>query len=104
MNIISTVIWLALAFPQQDSPVKAGPSGELSEVVRDFVEHARQHPDGRAAFTIDLASWSMLVGTAPIPITIPQPGGRDRCADNAARSHAGGKRRAVPGHRRGIHG
>jgi glutamate racemase len=68
MSIIPTVIWLALAFPQQDSPVKASPSGEKSEVVRDFVEHARQHPDGRAAFTFDMSAWTNDIRNLPIGV------------------------------------
>jgi glutamate racemase len=68
MSIIPTFIWLALAFAQQDSPVKPDQAGEMSEVVRSFVEHARQYPDGRKAFTFDMSAWSNDIRTLPIGV------------------------------------
>lgn len=68
MSIIPTFIWLALAFVQQDSAVKLEQTGKMSEVVGSFVEHARQHPDGRKAFTFDMSAWSNDIRNLPIGV------------------------------------
>ena len=68
MNIIPTFIWLTLAFAPQDSSVKPEQAGELSEVVRGFVEYARQHPDGHKAFTFDMSAWSNDTRDLPIGV------------------------------------
>ena len=68
MSIIPTFIWLALTFAQQDSPVTPEQPGETSGVVRSFVEHARQHPDGRNAYTFDVSAWSNDVRNLPIGV------------------------------------
>ncbi len=68
MCIIPTVIWLALTFAQQESPDTPKQHGEMSEVVRSFVEHARQNPDGKTAFTFDLSAWSNDWRNLPIGV------------------------------------
>lgn len=71
MSIIPKVFWLTLAFAQQDlpeNPQKPGPADETSEVVRGFVEHVRQHPNGTTAFTIDLSAWSNDIRNLPIGV------------------------------------
>ena len=68
MSIIPTFIWVALAVAQQVSPVKPEQAGEMSEVVRSFVAHARQAPDGRKAFTLDMSAWSNETRDLPIGV------------------------------------
>ncbi len=68
MSIIPTFIWLALAFAQQDSSAKPEQAGEMSEVVRSFVEHAQMHPDGLTAFTFDMSAWSNDTRDLPVGV------------------------------------
>lgn len=58
MSRIRTIIGLSLVLVRLESLIAAESPGEVSDVVKSFVEHSNQHPDGSQAFTIDAAAWS----------------------------------------------
>jgi len=68
MNIIRTTIWLAVVLAQQKFLIAADQAGEMSEVVKDFVDHTRQDSQGTKAFTFDMSAWSEDIRNLPIGV------------------------------------
>ena len=67
-NIFRTIIWFALVLAQQESLFAADEAGEISEVVRNFVEYSRQNPQGTKPFTFDMSAWSNDTRDLPIGV------------------------------------
>ena len=72
MSIIRTIMGLAVVLAQLGSLIAADEPGEqpakMSDVVTNFVEHSKQHPDGTTAFTIDATAWSDDYRNLPIGV------------------------------------
>ena len=68
MSIIRTTIWLALLLIHQRFLIAADHAGEMSKVVKNFVEHTRQNSQGTKAFTFDMSAWSEDVRSLPIGV------------------------------------
>ena len=68
MSILRTIIGLTLVLVQLGSLIATEPPGEMSEIVGQFVEHVKQHPDGTQAFTFDATAWSEDYRNLPIGV------------------------------------
>lgn len=68
MSIIRTIIGLSLVLAPGESLIAAEPPGVMSEVVRNFVEHSRQNPHGKTAFSVDTTAWSEDSRNLPIGV------------------------------------
>ena len=68
MSILRTIVGLAVFLARLESLFATEPPGEMSDVVTNFVEHSKQHPDGTIAFTIDATAWSDDYRNLPIGV------------------------------------
>lgn len=68
MSKTGTIIVLTLVLVQPGSLIAGQSPGEVSDVVKGFVEHSKRHPDGTQAFTIDATAWSEDYRNLPIGV------------------------------------
>ncbi len=68
MSRIGTIMGLTFVLVQTGSRIAAEQPAEMIDVVKSFVEHSKQHPDGTLAFTIDATSWSEDYRKLPIGV------------------------------------